>query len=275
MQVVGVDFSGAKTDNHTWLALGDLDGGVLTLLDCRPVSRQALQECLLALPGDSVAALDFPFSVPESFVSFWVPGATEMPDLWAAASAMGLAEFIALRDEFVGNFGEPKRLCDTHFPECYSCLHKANPNMVPMTFYGMKMLAGLWPKGCEVPPLALQNMGGCVLLEAMPGAALKAFKLPYKGYKGGMAALNKRSQILEALARRSGVSLPNLEEFREPCLGSHDCLDAVVAAVIAALWCTDMDLFRHPEPAGPGVPNHAAAIEGWLYAPVFSLAWSG
>ena len=90
-----------------------------------------------------------------------------------------------------------------------------------------------------------------------------------------MDPLNKRIQILERLAQRSGISLPNLEEFRERCLGSHDCLDAVVAAVIAALWCTNLNLFRHPEPAGPAAPHSTAAIEGWLYAPVYFSAYPG
>lgn len=289
MQIAGVDFSGAKTDNHTWLASGDLDRGVLTLLDCRPVSRQALLECLLALPGDSVAALDFPFSVPESFVGFWVPGATGMPDLWAAASAMDLAAFIALRDEFVGNFGEPKRLCDTHFPECYSCLHKANPNMVPMTFYGMKMLATLWRAGCAIPPLETPALntkktatGKALLLEAMPGAALKAMKLPYKGYKNGSKAVTLRRVILEGLQDRSGIVISNLSGFEETCLNSHDALDSVVALLVAALWVKDETLFWRPslEPsqdssakfsgqANIGSPERISLLEGWLYAPVF------
>ena len=274
MEILGVDFSGARPDNNTWVAQGRLDGQELVLESCRPVSRSQLSCLLEALPNGAVASLDFPFSVPLDFARFWTPQARAMPDLWSAAAAMTLDEFISLRDDYVARRGEPKRLCDSYHAECYSCLHKVNPNMVPMTFYGMKMLAGLWPKGCEVPPLALQNMGKGVLLEAMPGAALKAFQLPYKGYKGGMAALNKRSQILEGLARRSGISLPNLPEFRELCIGSHDCLDAVVAAVVAALWCTNLDLFRRPEPAGRGVPNPTAALEGWLYAPVFIPAYS-
>ena len=275
MQILGVDFSGARPDNNTWVARGRLEGQVLVLESCRPVSRSQLSGLLEALPAEAVAALDFPFSVPLDFARYWTPEARTMPDLWSAAAAMTLAEFMSLRDDYVGCRGEPKRLGDAYHPESYSCLHKVNPNMVPMTFYGMKMLAELWPKGCEVPPLELQNMGKGVLLEAMPGAALRAFGLPFKGYKGGVDALNKRSQILEGLARCSGISLPNLEEFRQPCLVSHDCLDAVVAAVIAALWRTGLDLFRHPETAGPEAPHAAAAIEGWLYAPVFLQSNSG
>ena len=272
MEILGVDFSGAKSDSNTWVAQGQLDGQGLVLESCRPVSRSQLTCLLKALTSGAVASLDFPFSVPLDFARFWRPEARAMPDLWSAAAAMNLEEFMSLRDAYVARRGETKRLCDSYHPECYSCLHKVNPNMVPMTFYGMKMLAGLWAEGCEVPPLALQDMGRGVLLEAMPGAALRALGLPYKGFKNGARAGLLRRQILQELPRRSAISMPNLGEFQDPCLGSHDCLDAVVAAVIAALWCTNLDLFRHPEHAAP---HSTAAIEGWLYAPVYFSAHSG
>ena len=274
MDILGVDFSGARPDN-TWVAQGRLDGRGLVLDSSRPVSRSQLSCLLEAMPGEAVASLDFPFSVPLDFARFWMPGARAMPDLWSAAAAMTLEEFNSLRDVYVAQWGEPKRLGDSYHPECYSCLHKVNPNMVPMTFYGMKMLAGLWSKGCEVPPLALQKMGKVVLLEAMPGAALRAMGLPFKGYKNGARADDLRRQILKELPVRSSIPMPNLGEFHQLCLSSHDCLDAVVAAVIAALWCTNLDLFRHPEPAGLDIPNATAALEGWLYAPVYLPAYSG
>ena len=274
MEILGVDFSGARPDNNTWVARGWLDGRELVLESCRPVSRTELSGLLEVLPGDAVASLDFPFSVPLDFARFWRLDARIMPDLWSAAAAMTLEEFMSLRDAYVARHGEPKRLGDSYHPECYSCLHKVNPNMVPMTFYGMKMLADLWTKGCEVPPLALQNMGRGVLLEAMPGAALRALGLPFKGYKNGTRSNALRRQILQELPLRSSISMPNLDDFQQVCLVSHDCLDAVVAAVIAVLWSTNLELFRHPEPAGPGVPNPIAAIEGWLYAPVYVPAYS-
>ena len=101
-----------------------------------------------------------------------------MPQLWEAAAVMDLPEFLALRDNFVAEHGEPLRRGDLYFPECYSCLHKANPNMVPMTFRGMQMLDGLWRAGCRVPPLPDQGRSGPVLLECMPGAALTPRRAP-------------------------------------------------------------------------------------------------
>ncbi len=267
-----MDFSGARSDDRTWIARGRLDGRTLVLRSCKPISRAALEDVLLSLPGDAVAALDFPFSVPLAFARFWRPEATTMPELWAAASMMDIAGFMTLRDSFAIRLGEPKRRCDTFFTEAYSCLHKVNPNMVPMTFYGMQMLARLGPAGCLVPPLEPPVGGKALLLEAMPGAALRAFKLPYKGYKNGVNAGTKRREILDRLPGRSGLLLPNLAEFRDRCLESHDCLDAIVAAVTAALWARDPGLFRRPALEQGDSPDSVSLLEGWLYAPVFVAA---
>ena len=189
MRILGVDYSGAITDRHTWLADGLLHEDELVLRGCRPVTRAELTETLADQTEPTVAALDFPFSVPRPFAHYWQPDASTMPQLWAAAAAMDLPEFMALRDRFVAGWGELKRWADTFYPECYSCLHKANPNLVPMTFRGTQMLDRLWGAGCSVPPLAApapaRSHERTVLLEAMPGAALKALRLPYKGYKKG------------------------------------------------------------------------------------------
>lgn len=272
-EIIGVDFSGAKSDQHTWLARGFLGNGVLELCECCPVGRTQLTGLLAGLPDEAVAALDFPFSTPLSFACFWQPQAATMPDLWAAAAVMRLEEFVALRDEFVARNGEVKRQADTYHPECYSCLHKANPNLVPMTFRGMQMLHQLRAAGCpgsiNVPPLAPPPGHKPLLLEAMPGAALKAFQLPYKGYKNGARALSLRQKILDGLTGLPMVRLENLERFRHLCLAQHDALDAVVAAVVAALWASDPGVFRCPPPAGSEGFDPGTLLEGWLYAPVF------
>ena len=281
LTILGVDFSGAKADKNTWVTRGVLSGGALTIRYCESTPRAALADLLASLPCDSVTALDFPFSVPESFASRWLPEARSMPGLWKGAAAMDLPEFMALRDDFVAEHGEPLRRGDLYFPECYSCLHKTNPNMVPMTFRGMQMLAGLWESGCRVPPLPNEGRNGPILLESMPGAALRAFGLPFKGYKKGQHSFKLRRQILDGLASRSGFALPNLDRFSDCCIGNDDCLDSMVAAVAACLWSWDQTLFRLPQD-GPGdatkrggTPHPdenelaSARLEGWLYAPVF------
>jgi hypothetical protein len=295
--ILGVDFSGAKADKNTWVTQGTLHDGVLEIESCRPTPRAELAALLGSAPKNTIAALDFPFSVPRQFANHWLPEAESMPQLWQAAAGMEFQDFMALRDEFVADHGEPYRRGDLYFPECYSCLHKTNPNMVPMTFRGMHMLDGLWQLGCRVPPLpddgptgpALQESipnkpyTGPLLLESMPGAALRALGLPFKGYKKGRHAVDLRRQILDGLETRSGISLPNLGQFRDYCMGNDDCLDSVAAAVAACLWANDQALFRLPQD-GPGdvsqrggTPSpgenelQTARLEGWLYAPVYLI----
>ena len=172
---------------------------------------------------------------------------------------------------------------DLYFPECYSCLHKFNPNMVPMTFRGMQMLHRLWHEGCRVPPLDDSGRIGPVLLESMPGAVVNALGLPHKGYKNGTRRHELRRQILGGLPGRAGVAVENLDQFRDQYLESHDCLDSLVAAVAAALWTRDPSAFRRPGDHGqqtPSLPGRqaspeamamseldAARLEGWIYAP--------
>ena len=272
MEILGVDFSGAAPDNNTWVAAGTLVNGGLELRECFPASRDLVAQVLLELPAGAVAALDFPFSVPQPFADYWRPGVRDMTELWTAAAAMEPAAFMKLRDDFVSQHGEPKRVIDRSHTEAYSCLHKVNPNMVPMTFRGMQMLARLWPAGCDVPPLPPQNAGKAVLLEVMPGAVLRSLGLPYKGYKNGVRRLELRRTILEGLSHVPPVDLPNLQEFWEACMSSHDCLDSVVAALAAALWSIDPDLFGLPNVDGDehdplSLPGTVLRLEGWLYAP--------
>ena len=295
--IVGVDFSGAKEDGKTWITQGfldsegslDMEKGALILLSCKSVSREELTELLKELPSDAVAALDFPFSVPVSFSEFLGHPNSKMPALWQAVTTMGREEFIARRDEFVQENGEPLRAGDLHVPGCYSCLHKTNPNMVPMTFHGMEALHTLRKAGCRVPPLVDNECNRATLLEAMPGAALKAFELPDKGYKGGQTAFEDRQTILSGLRKISNVKLINLRDFHEHCMFSDDALDSIVAALVAALWSMDESekAFRKPSKRhtvadalkkyngkrkiSSGIDHlteeEAARKEGWIYVP--------
>ena len=296
--IVGVDFSGARQDKNTWMTKGfletedscELKRGSLMLLSCESISREKLTEQLKELPGDAVAALDFPFSVPIAFSEYLGYPNSDMPDLWQAAATMEQAEFIAQRDEFVKENGELLRAGDLHVPGCFSCLHKTNPNMVPMTFHGMKILSTLWKRtNLQVPPLKFPERKGAVMLEVMPGAALNAFELPNKGYKGGQNAFELRMKILRGLRRVSDVKVINLPAFHEECMFSDDALDSIVAAVVAALWAMNEseNAFRKPSKRhtvadafakysgkrkiSPGIgfltEQEAARKEGWIYVP--------
>ena len=131
IEIIGVDFSGARADGSTWIAEGTFDGNCLSLHRCYAIKRADLTQKLLELAADSVAALDFPFSVPAEFADFWSPQSRSMPDLWSEAAGIDLDQFIQYRNDFVSANGEPKRACDKLYPESFSCLHMTKPNMVP------------------------------------------------------------------------------------------------------------------------------------------------
>ena len=269
MLVIGVDYSGAKTDNNTWISQGKFVKNDLIIETCETITRENLTSTLGKFDSPTIASLDFPFSVPEQFSNFWCPGAKDMTDLWRAASKITITDFLCFRDAFVKQHGETKRFGDTFYPECYSCLHKANPNLVPMTFYGMQMLDQLNRTGCSIPPLTGDPITQSVLLEAMPGAGLRAMGLPFKGYKNGRHAHEKREIILTGLAKSSGLRISNLDLFFYLGMRNHDALDSIVALVIASLWAKDPTGFRCPPQDPPMDLQLTINLEGWLYAPVF------
>lgn len=278
--IIGVDFSGHRDDRNTWMASGILTGeGALLFDSVQPVRRDDLYYFLSDIPTPSVAALDFPFGVPRAFAEFLSEGLPprHMAGVWEAVAEMSSAEFITRRDRFVGRWPdlplserEPKRAGDqAHHRESYSPLHTVNPNMLPMTYQGIRMLQR-WhqerPDRWHVPPMEPTGSATerVTLLELMPGALLKSIELPYKGYKKGRASLERRDEILGRLAGASGVGLPNLDRVRMACRANDDCLDAVVAAVGAAAWAKDPSRFHHPNDD----ERADAELEGWIYVPL-------
>ena len=273
--IIGIDYSGAKDDRNTWVAQGRLTPeGALVFEGANMISRKDVVNLLIAVSTPAIAAIDFPFCIPQEFAEFLNTGGDlkAMPDVWRIIDEMSLDDFYAARDAFVKRWGEPKRAGDAaHFSESFSPLHKVNPNMVPMTYRGIRMLHGLYSKDPSrwiVPPLETpDNQAETVtLLETMPGAFLRAIGTIYKGYKKPKSAAlreERRNAIMYALQRNSGIALPNLSELREDCIANDDCLDAVVAAIAAAAWTQNPARFRHPTPAE--LP--AAKLEGWIYVP--------
>ena len=270
--ILGVDFSGAKSDSSTWVATGEVTKGNIKVLSYRRITRLDLVELLKGLPFPTTAAMDFPFSLPETFARYVTPAALSMPDVWQAIHKTELGDFISARDEFVSEHGEIKRWGDSFFPESYSCLHKANPNMLPMTFRGMQMLHELWKQNPYIPPLAPTSATTeLTLLEAMPGAALKALGLPYKGYKNGVNADQLRKTILAGLQQQLELDTSNVTNLFDDCATNHDCLDSLVALIVAALWNINRSAFLKP-PKFPHPNSKLPQIEGWLFAPVYYVS---
>lgn len=274
--IIGIDFSGAKHDRGTWVTHGRLTReDALVFEGANMIRRKDVVNLLIAVSTPTIAAIDFPFCLPQEFAEFLNTGddLKAMPDVWRIIDGMNLKDFYAARDAFVNHFSiEPKRAGDVaHFKESFSPLHKVNPNMLPMTYWGIRMLHGLYsnnPRRWTVPPIEASNSqpSTVTLLETMPGAFLRTIGSIYKGYKKPKSALlrdERRNSILDNLQQDAGIALPNLSELREDCLANDDCLDSVIAAVAAARWAQNADGFRHPN--RDELP--AAKLEGWIYVP--------
>ena len=218
-----------------------------------------------------------------------------MPHLWAAAAAIELKEFREQVTRFAEKCNsELLRVGDLYFPNAQPCLHQGRPNMVPMTFRGMQMMHRLWKTShfC-VPPLS-GSPKLPVLLEVMPGAALRNFNLPSTRYKDGNRSqqqkrLENRKRILNSLCSGAGgVQLQVSENNVETCIRRRDGdgLDSLVAAIVAARWalceadfCVPSDEVvtnlkrnqknkRQASCQAKGLTKlEAARLEGWLYAP--------
>ncbi len=265
VKVYGVDFSGARSDSSTWLAEASLDDGVLALDSCRPIRRAYLTELLNEAPAPCFAAMDFPFGLPLAFAAYWLGKATNLVDLWETAAVGGFERFLERRDAFVEQQGEPKRVCDTYYPESYSSLHRANPNMLPMTYRGIEMMAILHDGGWSLSPMGTGTSDSRTAIEVMPGATLRALDLPYKGYKKGRNRFEMRRRILDGLAKSPRVRVAGLAELSETCMTIDDALDAVVAALTGALWLAAPQAFRLPAHE----ERDQADIEGWMCVPAF------
>ena len=297
--VLGVDFSGAGEDTSigkTWVTQGLFDGATLKFDGCRHVSRDELRALLKCLPSDSVAAMDFPFGVPMDFAMHWTGSAgLDMISLWEKAAGTDFPDF---QKTITQEASQLLRVGDLAYSNALPCLHKGRPVMVNMTFKGMQMLHRLQVPGrFNVPPLIPDNANQHlpVLLEVMPGAALKAFGLPSTKYKDGNNDTDRqerrkaREKILGELGLQSTIQLEMSDEIRNECIENKggDALDSLVAAVVAAKWAKNESDFLVPsdevvdtlkrnkrnkrrasQQAMGKRKIEVARREGWIYTPL-------
>ena len=275
--IIGVDYSGAIDEKKTWLTEGRLIGNTLQIQRCEPITRSRLTRKLIQLNQPAVVAMDFPFGVPKSFAKCWRASGRDISDLWeSAAKVPDLESFRNRCKDWTGKLGKnPMRICDKLFPGSgvLSALCTAPRNMVPMTYYGMRMLHELnQAETGFLVPLQSNQEKSCInhpiLLEVMPGAMLQSLQLyrPYKSADSPQKAQlcrQNRQYILDNLSTRSGFWLNGIRPFRSYALHFDDCLDSIVAAVTAAIWHHRPLEFRHPDHK----QISTARVEGWIFNP--------
>ena len=116
--IVGVDFSGAATDLNTWFAQGRLDDGNLVLDRVQPIRREDLYNLMLGLTAPAVAAMDFPFGLPEEFLPHI--GVTDdyqtIDEIWTILAGIDRQYLEDVAAEFVRDYAEPHRVVERHYP---------------------------------------------------------------------------------------------------------------------------------------------------------------
>ena len=281
--VAGVDFSGSKAvPNETWLAIAELTDSGVEIQKLTHVGSHKLAQVLTDNERLLVAALDFPFSLPNEFTS-WVAQKADKQDFqsWQEI-AMHLAflsfeTFYALVEEF---HKEPKRYCDKQtMPMAISPLHRGNPSMVQMTYQGIHLLARLNPEKFRILPFQDATAETCQVIEVYPSATLCALGLPFKGYKSvekkdreAMFAQRKAMiRQLESLKARGGERFRDLPQLlinahdESTTITSHDAFDAVIACYTAGIFAMNAKSFVDP------LENDTLDVltEGWIFQPVF------
>ena len=166
--IIGVDFSGAARDRDTWVAQGFLDNGNLLLERVQPIRRGDLYDLMLGLLAPAVAAIDFPFGLPEEFLRHI--GVTDdyqtIADIWPVLAYTDWQDLEQAATEFVDDYTEPRRVSDCLYPESKSTLHRVRPDMLPMVHKGACLLSRWWDQTdrppwhvlpLEPPPVALEE----------------------------------------------------------------------------------------------------------------------
>jgi hypothetical protein len=101
------------------------------------------------------------------------------------------------------------------------------------------------------------------VFEAYPAAALRSWKLPYRGYKGA-GSLPVRTELIQVMAEQC----PFLDwgTWQPQCEDSDDAFDAVVCALIARAAALGLTASPPDEEA-----QQAAITEGWIHVPTGRL----
>lgn len=262
----GADYSGDMRDPRgaTCLAIVELtENDALRVCRLQATGRAGLQGMLrdpdTALMNAEAIGLDFPFSVPLPFAETLLEGPFPEEGWWALAKrleALSRPGYLVALEEFREANGEVKRLTDERV-KAFSPLHRVNPDLGPMTFHGIRMIAEDRSRYAVRP---FESAQGRLLLEVYPGATVRNFADKMRGRKG-----RQRLQVIvDELAALERWPVRIEEPLLNLCLTSRDALDAVVAARSAAVAVLTGETERSAEDLSPG---EAARVrrEGWIY----------
>lgn len=259
----GADYSGDMRDSRygTWLALVELDGARLRVTRVEPTGRHGLEARLRnpdrQLMTAEAIGLDFPFGLPIGFAERLLGGPFPEDGWWGLArrlEKMTRPDFLVALQDYREAHGEPKRWTDEH-ARAFSPLHRVNPDLGPMTYHGVRMIAEDRSRYAIRP---FESALGRRLLEVYPGALARTLRADGAVDEGRCGAL------LAALARLDWLPVEVTGAERGACLARRDALDAVLAARMAAAAVLTGEADRIPTELAPENADRVR-VEGWIY----------
>ncbi len=262
----GVDYSGDMRDpkEGTWLALVEMRGEGLHVVRLEPTGRAGLESQLrdsdAALMHAEAIGLDFPFGLPLAFAEALLGGPFPDEGWWALARRMeklSRPDYLVALQEFRDAHGELKRLTDDRAGG-FSPLHRVQPDLGPMTYHGIRMIAEERSRYAIRP---FERARGRLLLEVYPGATARSLT------SGPTDADEKPATIVAALRGAARLPVDMDPAMRGRCLGRRDALDAILAARCAAQAVLSGETERTPDELAPGDGDRVRR-EGWIYGVV-------
>lgn len=260
----GVDYSGDMRDpkEATWLAVVELAGERLRVVRLEATGRHRLESLLRDPDSDllrtEAMGFDFPFGLPVRFAESVLGGPFDEEGWWRLARKLGSMtrpEYLTAIQEYRTAHGEPLRFTDER-ARAFSPLHRVNPDLGPMTFHGIRMIAADRSRYAIRP---FERAKGRRLLEVYPGATVRSLSLA-----GNATGTEKIAAILDALESLDAYPVEFHEGLRDRANNRRDALDAVVAARSAAMAVlsgeadTELDQLAGEEAT-------RVRLEGWIY----------
>jgi hypothetical protein len=243
----GVDFSGAQDAGaHIWTCKAAVVADTLRVDSCEPLKAKKLAHCLtslvenIAMSGQTVVGLDFPFGLPRVLVS----------DASWQEMVTGFGKRFASADDFrselttLGNGRELKRVTDVRAKTPFS---PYNLRMYKQTFYGIRdVLMPLMSSGaaCVVPmqPLAREKPW---VIEICPRSTRKAHRQDYTS-----------TEVVLKWLGEVGVEMSDSLQRVVLADEGGDARDSVIAAF--ATWRASSSLADEP------LPDYEV-VEGYVF----------
>lgn len=236
---VGVDLAAQAKSSVIARVEWTLGGARLTALTM-PASDAAIVDAVLDCDA---AGIDVPLGWPEAFITFLGEQRDDRQQAFVSGEEWRELAFRRTDLMLKATLGQT--------PLSVSTDRLALPAM-----RASSLLAQLRARGVSV-----DRTGAGRVCEAYPAAALRHWGLPFKGYK------NADPLPLEAAVSAFATAAPwfDFGSFEGMCRATHDCFDAVIAALIARAR-----LLGHWTPPS-GEDAVLAAREGWIVVPTCGL----